>query len=33
MEDLSALLPQTPVTTSPEVFQQLGSITRMLHDA
>jgi chemotaxis protein CheZ len=32
MEDLSALLPQTPVTTSPEVFQQLGSITRMLHD-
>jgi chemotaxis protein CheZ len=32
MEDLSALLPKTPVTTSPEVFQQLGSITRMLHD-
>jgi chemotaxis protein CheZ len=32
MEDLSKLLPQAPVTTSPEVFQQIGSITRMLHD-
>ncbi|MFO1216895.1 MAG: protein phosphatase CheZ [Burkholderiaceae bacterium] len=32
MEDLTALMPQAPVTTSPEVFQQLGSITRMLHD-
>jgi chemotaxis protein CheZ len=32
MEDLSALMPKTDVTTSPEVFQQIGTITRMLHD-
>jgi len=32
MEDLAALLPDGPVTASPEVFQQLGAITRMLHD-
>lgn len=32
MEDIAALMPQGPVTASPEVFQQLGAITRMLHD-
>jgi len=32
MEDIAALMPQTAVTTSPEVFQQIGTITRMLHD-
>ena len=32
MEDLAALMPQNNVTTSPEVFQQIGTITRMLHD-
>ena len=32
MENLAALLPQTAVATSPEVFQQIGTITRMLHD-
>jgi chemotaxis protein CheZ len=32
MENIAALLPQTAVTTSPEVFQQIGTITRMLHD-
>jgi len=32
MDDLAALLPDGPVTASPEVFQQLGAITRMLHD-
>jgi chemotaxis protein CheZ len=32
MDDLAALLPKGPVTASPEVFQQLGTITRMLHD-
>jgi chemotaxis protein CheZ len=32
MEDLSALMPKSDVTTSPEVFQQIGTITRMLHD-
>jgi len=32
MDDLAALMPQGPVTASPEVFQQLGAITRMLHD-
>jgi chemotaxis protein CheZ len=32
MDDIAALMPQGPVTASPEVFQQLGAITRMLHD-
>jgi len=32
MDDLAALMPKGPVTASPEVFQQLGAITRMLHD-
>jgi len=32
MDELAALMPKGPVTASPEVFQQLGSITRMLHD-
>lgn len=32
MEDLTAITPNEPLTVSPEVFQQLGSITRLLHD-
>lgn len=32
MEDLAALAPTDPMLVSPEVFQQLGSITRLLHD-
>jgi chemotaxis protein CheZ len=32
MEDVSTLLPAEPLAVSPEVFQQLGSITRLLHD-
>ncbi|MEK8025231.1 protein phosphatase CheZ [Pseudaquabacterium rugosum] len=32
MEDLTALMPEQPVMASPEVFQQLGLITRQLHD-
>ncbi|MFZ2988696.1 protein phosphatase CheZ [Ideonella sp.] len=32
MEDLSQLTPADPLMVSPEVFQQLGSITRLLHD-
>lgn len=32
MEDLTALTPAEPLTVSPEVFQQLGNITRVLHD-
>jgi chemotaxis protein CheZ len=32
MEDLSTLQPAEPLMVSPEVFQQLGSITRLLHD-
>lgn len=32
MEDIAALAPSEPLTVSPEVFQQLGSITRLLHD-
>ena len=32
MDELAALMPKGPVTASPEVFQQLGAITRMLHD-
>ena len=32
MEDIAALKPADPLKVSPEVFQQLGSITRLLHD-
>jgi chemotaxis protein CheZ len=32
MEDIGALVPADPLQVSPEVFQQLGSITRLLHD-
>jgi chemotaxis protein CheZ len=32
MEDLTNLKPSEPLQVSPEVFQQLGSITRLLHD-
>lgn len=32
MEDLTHLTPSEPLMVSPEVFQQLGSITRLLHD-
>ncbi len=32
MEDIAALSPAEPLSVSPEVFQQLGSITRLLHD-
>lgn len=32
MEDLTALTPAEPLMVAPEVFQQLGSITRLLHD-
>ena len=32
MEDIAALQPAAPLMVSPEVFQQLGSITRLLHD-
>ena len=32
MEDIAALMPNQAVTTSPEVFQQIGTITRLLHD-
>jgi chemotaxis protein CheZ len=32
MEDLTAMVPTDPLMVSPEVFQQLGSITRLLHD-
>ena len=32
MDDLSALLPAQGVLASPEVFQQIGTITRLLHD-
>jgi chemotaxis protein CheZ len=32
MEDLTALVPAHGVMASPEVFQQLGTITRVLHD-
>ena len=33
MEDLTALVPAEGVVASPEVFQQIGSITRLLHDS
>ena len=32
MEDIAALKPAESLAVSPEVFQQLGSITRLLHD-
>ena len=32
MEDIGAMVPNEPLKVSPEVFQQLGSITRLLHD-
>ena len=32
MEDIGAMAPADPLKVSPEVFQQLGSITRLLHD-
>ncbi|KPF49458.1 chemotaxis protein CheZ [beta proteobacterium AAP51] len=32
MEDIGALKPAEPQVVSPEVFQQIGSITRLLHD-
>ena len=32
MEDIAALQPAEPLSVSPEVFQQIGSITRLLHD-
>jgi chemotaxis protein CheZ len=32
MEDIGALKPAEPLAVSPEVFQQIGSITRLLHD-
>jgi chemotaxis protein CheZ len=32
MDTRELLLPAEPMTVSPEVFQQIGSITRLLHD-
>jgi chemotaxis protein CheZ len=32
IDDIEALVAQAPAAASPEVFQQLGAITRMLHD-
>jgi chemotaxis protein CheZ len=32
MEDIAALKPTDSLAVSPEVFQQLGTITRLLHD-
>ena len=32
MEDIANLKPAEPLAVSPEVFQQLGNITRVLHD-
>ncbi len=32
MEDIAALVPEQGAMASPEVFQQLGTITRLLHD-
>jgi len=32
MEDIAALVPEQGAMASPEVFQQLGAITRLLHD-
>ena len=32
MEDIASLMPEHGVMASPEVFQQIGAITRLLHD-
>ena len=32
MEDIANLKPAETLAVSPEVFQQLGNITRVLHD-
>ena len=32
MDDIAALAPQMAAQASPEIFQQLGTITRQLHD-
>jgi chemotaxis protein CheZ len=32
MDDIATLAPAQPLMVSPEVFQQIGSITRVLHD-
>jgi chemotaxis protein CheZ len=32
MDDIAALCPGEPLIASPEVFQQIGTITRLLHD-
>jgi chemotaxis protein CheZ len=32
MDDIATLAPAQPLVVSPEVFQQIGSITRVLHD-
>ncbi|MFM2121094.1 MAG: hypothetical protein RL722_2562 [Pseudomonadota bacterium] len=32
IEDLAAMAPTEPVMASPEVFQQIGELTRLLHD-
>ncbi|MBL8349011.1 MAG: protein phosphatase CheZ [Burkholderiaceae bacterium] len=32
MDDMAVLLPEQGATASPEVFQQIGTITRLLHD-
>lgn len=32
MEDLTAMVPSEGIVASPEVFQQIGAITRLLHD-
>jgi chemotaxis protein CheZ len=32
LDDLTALTPKEGIMASPEVFQQIGSITRLLHD-
>jgi chemotaxis protein CheZ len=32
MEDIALLKPSDPLAVSPEVFQQLGTLTRLLHD-
>jgi chemotaxis protein CheZ len=32
MDDLATLAPEQPLVASPEVFQQIGEITRLLHD-
>jgi chemotaxis protein CheZ len=32
IEDLTAMTPSEPIMASPEVFQQIGELTRLLHD-